>query len=149
MTLLRNQKPVDVALPFILFRILVAGLIAVHGWARMLAGAIDPFGQFLDGQGLLVGLFLAWAITLLEIVGTILIMVGSRYTSYLSCLFAAIYAAGIAMVHASEGWFVVGLGRNGMEYSVLLISSLLLVAYAHWQKSDKPATETPQKPTDI
>jgi putative oxidoreductase len=30
-----------------------------------------------------------------------------------------------------HGWFVVGLGRNGMEYSVLLIVCLLAVAYAH------------------
>ena len=40
----------------------------------------------------------------------------------------AIYAMGILLVHAPEGWFVVGAGRNGMEYSVLLIASLALVA---------------------
>ena len=43
-------------------------------------------------------------------------------------LFMAIYAMGIVLVHAPEGWFVVGAGRNGMEYSVLLIGSLTLVA---------------------
>lgn len=118
----------------ILFRVLVAGLISVHGWARLLADAIFPFGTFLNNQGLPFGDGIAWGITLLEIVGTILIMVGSRYTSVLCLIFAGIYAAGIAMVHAAEGWFVVGLGRNGMEYSVLLVASLLLIAHAHWQK---------------
>ena len=39
-----------------------------------------------------------------------------------------VYATGVAMIHAKEGWFVVGAGRNGMEYSLLLIGSLALVA---------------------
>ncbi len=30
-------------------------------------------------------------------------------------------------MHAKEGWFVVGVGRNGSEYSVLLIAALLAV----------------------
>ena len=33
------------------------------------------------------------------------------------------------MVHAKAGWFVVGAGRNGMEYSVLLIVCLLALAW--------------------
>ena len=32
------------------------------------------------------------------------------------------------MVHMPAGWFVVGLGRNGMEYSALLIVCLGLLA---------------------
>ena len=40
-----------------------------------------------------------------------------------------VYLAGIVLVHAPAGWFVVGLGRNGMEYSVLLIACLLLVGW--------------------
>lgn len=39
--------------------------------------------------------------------------------------------AGILLVHAREGWFVVGGGRNGMEYSVLLISSLIALIVSH------------------
>ena len=35
---------------------------------------------------------------------------------------------GIALVHFPEGWFVVGGGRNGMEYSVLLILCLVVIA---------------------
>ena len=40
------------------------------------------------------------------------------------------------LVHLPAGWFVVGLGRNGMEYSVLLIACLLLVG---WQHRRRPA----------
>ncbi len=115
----------------IAFRTLVALLLAAHGWARMLAGAVEPFGGFLDAQGFPVGILIAWAITLLEIVGTILMIVGSRLIPYLCVCYAFIYSMGILMVHAGEGWFVVGLGRNGMEYSVLLIGCLLMIGYSH------------------
>jgi putative oxidoreductase len=54
-----------------------------------------------------------------------------RFVS-LACLgHVGILALGLFMVHLPEGWFVVGLGRNGVEYSVFLIVSLLAVAYAY------------------
>ena len=39
--------------------------------------------------------------------------------------------AGIVLVHAPEGWFVVGKGRNGVEFSVLLVVALLCVGLQH------------------
>lgn len=42
-----------------------------------------------------------------------------------------LYVMGIVLVHASAGWFVVGVGRNGSEYSVLLIVCLLCVGLQH------------------
>ena len=115
----------------IFFRLLLCGILAAHGWTRLMAGGVEPFGAFLDASGLPAGILIAWAITLLEIVGTIVMAFGSRYTPHLCAAYAGIYTAGLFMVHMPEGWFVVGLGRNGMEYSVLLIASLLLVGYNH------------------
>ena len=46
----------------------------------------------------------------------------------LSLYFAAQLMMGILLVHRMDGWLVVGLGRNGMEYSVLLIAVLLALA---------------------
>ncbi|MEM7082232.1 MAG: DoxX family protein [Pseudomonadota bacterium] len=112
-------------------RILLAGIIAAHGWARLSAGAVAPFGAWLDSQHIPFGLMIAYAVTFIEIVGTPLLALG-RFVSVLCLAYCLIYAAGIALVHAPEGWFVVGLGRNGMEYSVLLIANLLGVAYWHW-----------------
>lgn len=48
---------------------------------------------------------MAWAITTMEILGTPLFAVG-RLAFPLSLLYSAIYATGIVMVHAREGWFV-------------------------------------------
>ena len=47
----------------------------------------------------------------------------------------AILTAGIAMVHAREGWFVVGGGRNGVEYSVLLIACLAALTWDAWARA--------------
>jgi putative oxidoreductase len=110
----------------LLVRVTVAGIIAVHGWARLFAGAVDPFGHWLDGLGFPFGHWIAWGITLFEIIATPVLAFG-RLLLPLTLGFATIYAVGIALVHAKAGWFVVGLGRNGMEFSVLLIACLLAV----------------------
>lgn len=109
-------------------RILVSGLIAAHGWARWIAGGVEPFGDWLGEQGVPLGFVIAAGITAFEIIGTPLLALG-RGVFYLCLGYVGIYLVGIVMVHAPEGWFVVGLGRNGMEYSVLLIASLLCLAY--------------------
>lgn len=109
-----------------ILRITLAGLIAAHGWARLLSDAVAPFGTWLDSLGFVVGPVIAWSITILEIAGTPLLALG-RFVLPLTVAYAAIYAMGIVLVHAPAGWFVVGLGRNGAEYSVLLIVTLLCV----------------------
>ncbi len=111
-------------------RVLLSGMIAAHGWARWLADGVEPFGAWLDAQGFPFGLAIAYAVTAIEILGTPLLAAG-RFALYLCTTYAAIYTMGILLVHAPEGWFVVGLGRNGMEYSVLLITCLLSVAYQY------------------
>lgn len=147
-THVQDEAQVGVPVAIIIFRILVAGLLMAHGWARLLADAVLPFGGYLDGLGFPFGYVIAWTITLLEIVGTVLVMFGSRYTPYLCAVFIGIYAFGIVLVHASEGWFVVGLGRNGMEYSVLLIASLLLIGYFHLPEDVKNRLLAVRKHTD-
>jgi putative oxidoreductase len=110
-----------------LLRVVVAVLIAAHGWARLLADAVTPFGHMLDGRGIPFGMAVAWGITVLEIAGSPLLAL-RRAVFPLTALYMAIYATGIVMVHAKHGWFVVGLGRNGVEFSVLLITALMCVA---------------------
>lgn len=110
-------------------RAVVAILLVIHGSARIGLGLVDDFGLFFQELGVPFAIGLAWAITVLEIVGGTLLAIGFR-ARVLALYFAAQLAAGVVLVHAAEGWFVVGAGRNGMEYSVLLISVLLAVAYA-------------------
>jgi len=116
-----------------LVRLTLAGLIAAHGWARLLAGAAPPFGSWLDGLGFPFGLGIAYAITAIEITGTVALAL-RRFVLPLCLVYAAIYAMGIVLVHAKAGWFVVGLGRNGAEYSVLLIACLLAVGLQDFRR---------------
>jgi len=120
------------SLGWTILRVVLALLIAAHGWVRFVGGGVAPFGEWLTSQGLPAGFALAAAITALEIIGTVALALG-RLVVPLCLLFSLVYAVGIAMVHAPEGWFVVGRGRNGAEYSVLLIVALLCVALAHWR----------------
>jgi putative oxidoreductase len=117
----------------VLIRFVLAALMFVHGASRISYGIVDDFGGFLGSQGVPLGFFVAWGITLFEIIGSVLLAVGS-YTWIIALLFAAELAVGVAMVHWKEGWFAVGAGRNGMEYSALLIVSFLAVAYANYKK---------------
>ena len=109
------------------FRLLVALLIGIHGWYRLHAGTSSGFGDWLATQGVPLAHAVAWGVTIGEIVGSACLAIGVCVRPF-ALLFMVIYAMGIVLVHAPEGWFVVGAGRNGMEYSVLLIGSLALVA---------------------
>lgn len=65
----------------------------------------------------------------MELAGTLAPAAG-RWVRPLATWFAAELTVGILLVHAGEGWFVVGGGRNGMEYSVTLIALFLAQARA-------------------
>jgi putative oxidoreductase len=120
-----------------MLRVLLAALIAAHGWARLLAGGVAPFGAFLESQGFPGGFYLAALVTGIEIVGSLALLSG-RMVAPLCLVFALIYSLGIGLVHAKAGWFVVGLGRNGSEYSVLLILCLLAVGLQHVKARGEP-----------
>jgi putative oxidoreductase len=114
-----------------ILRVTVAVLILIHGVYRLAAGLVTPFGIWLDSLGFPYGYGWAMAVTLYEIVGPILIL-ARRWTSLAALGHAAILTLGMILVHFPAGWFVVGGGRNGMEYSVILIISLLAIAWAYW-----------------
>ena len=70
---------------------------------------------------------LAWTLTIVEIIGGLALALGLAVRP-LTLWFGIQIATGIAMIHGRAGWFVVGHGRNGAEYSVLIIACLISVA---------------------
>lgn len=114
----------------VLLRLVIAVIIASHGWHRVLSGGYEPFGGWLDSQGLPFGVALALGITLYEVIGSVFLAWGKQI-AYLCIGYIAIYATGLVMVHLPNGWFVVGSGSNGVEYSVLIITALVCIGYPH------------------
>lgn len=112
-------------------RIVIAILILIHGVYRLTTDGVTIFGIWLDSIGFPFGYGWALAVTLYELVGPAL-MLTRRWTSLAALGHAAILTLGMILVHLPAGWFVVGGGRNGMEYSVLLIAGLLVIAWAWW-----------------
>ncbi len=127
-----NQQRLKYALTF--FRIVVALIMFIHGVGRIYLGIVGGFGEFLTLNGFPFGFYLAWAITIFEIVGSISIAIGF-YVSPLAIIFALHLLCGIYLVHLKDGWFVVGAGRNGVEFSVLLIASFITLAISHFGKN--------------
>ncbi len=118
-----------------LLRIGLAVLIFIHGAHRALHW--DPnvtgFGQWLSSLGFPEGYYWAVAVTVYELIAP-LFLIARRFVT-LACLgHVGIIALGAVLVHYPSGWFVVGSGRNGMEYSVLLLIGLIAVAWAHAPK---------------
>ena len=121
-----------VELSLSLVRIGVAVLTFIHGAFR--ASHWDPyvtgFGEWLSSQGFPEGFYWAVAVTLYELIAPCF-LIARRFVT-LACLgHIVIVGLGAVLVHYPAGWFVVGAGRNGMEYSVLLLICLVAVAWAY------------------
>ena len=115
--------------PTLVLRIALAAVFFMHGIPSIFTGAVNNFGnQYLNQVGFApIGLPLAWAIKLSHVTCAILLIL-NRYIRLAAFVTIPILVAGIIMIHAAEGWFVVGGGRNGVEFNVLLISALVYLA---------------------
>jgi putative oxidoreductase len=114
----------------VILRIAVAILLGIHGHYRAWTGGAWNFGEYLASVGIPLGTVIAWTITVFEIVASPLLAAG-KFVRIVVPGFALILTGGIIMVHGREGWFVVGGGRNGVEYSLLLIVTLVVLFLAH------------------
>lgn len=106
-----------------------AFILVIHGIARTRLGIVDDFGVVLGQWGFPAGLWLAWTLTIVEIAGGLALAAG-LFVRPLALWFMVQLAAGIYLIHARAGWFVVGAGRNGAEFSALLIVCLAAAALA-------------------
>ena len=113
-------------------RVAAACTMIIHGIARLSLGTVSNFDGWLTSLGFPP--FTAWGITFFEILGGIAMVLGVRWTKYICIVFILQLIMGIILVHGPEGWFVVGAGRNGMEYSVILIACFASTAVANWKK---------------
>ncbi|MCP9751849.1 DoxX family protein [Ferruginibacter sp. HRS2-29] len=120
-----------------LLRLAVAVILLVHGLGGMFNNGVHDFGKFyLDQQGFApLGVPLAWAIKISHVVVAVCLL-AQKLVKWACAITIIILVAGIIMVHYPEGWFVVGGGRNGVEFNFLLIFVLLTIMFPGGAKSN-------------
>jgi putative oxidoreductase len=110
-----------------LTRIVTALIFVAHAVVRVVGSTIDQFASFLEDKGFCCGVLIVWIITIYEIAGGLLLALGV-FARWLAIGFIIVIATGIVIIHASNGWFVGEHGTGGMEYSILLIAVLTVIA---------------------
>ena len=124
-----------------ILRIALAIILLFHSVPGMFDGGIQAFGDlYLNQTGFApMGVPLAWAIKLSHVVCAGLLVL-NKYIKPASLVTIAILIMGIVMVHFKEGWFVVGGGRNGVEFNFLLICVFLYLMFPkgwEWSSSEQ------------
>ncbi|OIV40976.1 DoxX family protein [Flavobacterium johnsoniae] len=119
----------------LLLRIAVAIILLTHSVFGMFNNGINDFGNlYLNQIGFApFGVFLAWSIKISHVIAAILLLL-NKYIKPAGFVTIFILLMGIVLVHFQEGWFVVGGGRNGVEYNFLLICVLLVIMYPNGLK---------------
>jgi putative oxidoreductase len=114
----------------LILRISVAIILLTHSVFGIFDNGINNFGNlYLNQIGFApFGVFLAWSIKLSHIVAAVLLL-ANKYINFAAIVTILVLIMGIILVHFQEGWFVVGGGRNGMEYNFLLICVLLAIMF--------------------
>ncbi|TDO71263.1 putative oxidoreductase [Flavobacterium chryseum] len=119
----------------LLLRVATAIILLSHSVVGIFNNGINDFGNlYLNQIGFApFGLFLAWSIKLSHIIAAILLLL-NKYVKLAGFVTIFVLIMGIILVHSQEGWFVVGGGRNGVEYNFLLICVLLAIMYPNGVK---------------
>ncbi len=113
-----------------LLRLALAVILFMHSVPGMFDGGVNDFGEgYLNAVGFApFGIALAWLIKISHLVNAVCLILG-RYVKLSSLPALLVLIAGIVMIHFQEGWFVVGGGRNGVEFNFLLIAALLTAMF--------------------
>ena len=113
-----------------LLRFAVAIILLAHSIPGMFDNGINDFGKlYLNQIGFApLGVVLAWSIKLSHIIAAFCLLF-EKYVKPAGVVTILILIAGIFMVHLEDGWYVVGGGRNGVEFNFLLILVLLTIMF--------------------
>ncbi|NUY79506.1 DoxX family protein [Flavobacterium sp. MAH-1] len=124
------MKTIDFKNGTFMIRLGVAVILLAHSVKTILDGSISGFGkEYLDPMGFApFGLAIAYAIKISHIVAAICFLF-EKYVKLAGIVTIFVLIMGIAMVHWQEGWFVVGGGRNGIEFNFLLILAVLTIMF--------------------
>lgn len=116
--------------PNLILRIAVAIILIMHSIPGIFNNGINDFGNlYLNQVGFApFGLVLAWLIKISHIVTAVLLLL-DKFVKPAAMVTILILIIGIFMVHLPDGWYVVGGGRNGVEFNFLLIIVLIAIMF--------------------
>ncbi|HEY2344893.1 MAG TPA: DoxX family protein [Xanthomonadaceae bacterium] len=120
-----------------LLRLVLCAILFTHGAYRFYDGTVPVLGDILHEEGLPYGAVLAYLVDLAEVGGTLLLALRLLVVPVCGIL-CMIYSTGIVLFHWHAGFFVVGPGNNGWEYSALLITCLLVTAWENRSRGFLP-----------
>jgi len=106
-----------------ILRVVLGVIFLAHGIPKLTAG-VEGTTAFFGTLGIPAAGFVAWFIALLESVGGTLLLLG-WFVTPAALLLAVHMFTGIVLVHAANGFYVVGPGQGGIEFNLLLVASLL------------------------
>lgn len=113
-----------------LLRFAIAVILLAHSIPGMFSNGINDFGNlFLNQIGFApLGVPIAWSIKLSHLVAA-LCLIFEKFIKWACIVTILVLITGIVLVHFKEGWFVVGAGRNGVEFNFILIFALLTIMF--------------------
>lgn len=105
-----------------LLRFGLAVVMFMHSVPSIVSGDVFAFGnEFLASKGFgIISVPLAICIKLIHLF-SIYALLANKFLKPTAILNIIILISGIIMIHGHEGWYVVGGGRNGVEFNFILI----------------------------
>lgn len=109
-----------------ILRIVLGVIFIAHGWPKL--GEMAGTAEFLGMIGVPAPVVAAWAVTALELGGGLLLLAGFLVTPVALLLTAHMFA-GIVLVHAERGFYVLGPGTGGIEFNLLLAAAAMMLVF--------------------
>ena len=122
------DRGVNPDLGLAILRVVVGVIFIAHG-APKVFGGMGGTADFFGSLGIPLPIVVAWAVGLLEFFGGIALIAGFLVTP-VALLLTTQMLIGILLVHAANGFYVVGPeARGGVEFNLLLGASLLMLVF--------------------
>ncbi|HTL98593.1 MAG TPA: DoxX family protein [Holophagaceae bacterium] len=121
-----------------LLRLALCAILFTHGAHRLISGEAPGLGGILADLKFPFPVTLAYLVCAAETGGSLLIAL-RILVAPAGAVLISIYATGIFLFHRHHGFFVVGPGEGGWEYSALLITCLGATMWANWRNRWLPA----------
>ena len=110
----------------LIVRVIVGVIMAWHGWQKLDGGPANFGNGLLDGLGIPFPVFMGWVVTLLELVGGVMLVIG-LLSRLVALLLTINLAVAIALVKVDVGLIAPQGGGVGAELDLALIAGFLVV----------------------